>query len=308
MRNILSLALLVSVATLVSCKGGMKEFKTLKSGLQYKIVDDKKGDKKAVIGSMISMHVVTKVKDSVLFDSRKMNDNKPIETQVNAPTGVGDIMEVFPELTEGDSVVMQINSDSLFKDPQQQRPPFIKPGDMLVFTVKLEKVQTKEEFEKAKAETSKVQLEADQKQINDYLTKNGLTAQKTESGMYYIITKPGAGPNATAGQEISMNYTGTLLDGTKFDSNEDPAFQHVEPFSFVLGQGMVIRGWDEGIALLNKGAKAKLLIPSPLAYGERSMPASPANAKGIPANSPLIFDVEVKNISEPKTATPAPTK
>jgi FKBP-type peptidyl-prolyl cis-trans isomerase FkpA len=82
----------------------------------------------------------------------------------------------------------------------------------------------------------------------------------------------------------------------KFDSNEDPAFQHVQPFTFNLGTGQVIPGWDEGIALLNKGAKAKLLIPSPLAYGDRGMPGSPANPEGIPANSVLIFDVEVKNI------------
>jgi FKBP-type peptidyl-prolyl cis-trans isomerase len=93
-----------------------------------------------------------------------------------------------------------------------------------------------------------------------------------------------------------MNYTGTLLNGKKFDSNEDPAFQHVEPFEFTLGQGQVIRGWDEGIALLNVGAKAKLLIPSPMAYGDRGMPGNPANPDGIPANSPLVFDVQVKAI------------
>jgi FKBP-type peptidyl-prolyl cis-trans isomerase len=84
-----------------------------------------------------------------------------------------------------------------------------------------------------------------------------------------------------------MNYTGKLMDGTKFDSNQDSTFHHMEPFTFPIGVGQVIPGWDEGVMLLNKGAKATLFIPSGLAYGEH--PPTPA----IPANSILVFDVEV---------------
>lgn len=294
MRKLSSALALLSVATLFSCNSGMKEFKALPSGLKYKIVDDKKGDKKAVEGTFVTMHIVTKIKDSVLYDSRKMNNDKPIETPVNKPQQSGDIMEGFPLLTEGDSVLFEIPIDTLAKG--QPLPPFAKSGDMLTFAVKILKVQTKEEYEKSKQEASKAQLEADDKAITDYLKANNLNATKTASGMYYVITSPGSGPNATKGQEITMNYTGMLLNGKKFDSNEDPAFQHVQPFTFNLGTGQVIPGWDEGIALLNKGAKAKLLIPSPLAYGDRGMPGSPANPEGIPTNSVLIFDVEVKNI------------
>ena len=87
-----------------------------------------------------------------------------------------------------------------------------------------------------------------------------------------------------------MNYTGRLLNGTSFDSNVDPQFKHQEPFSFMLGRNRVIRGWDEGLTLLNKGAKATFYIPSNLAYG----PNSPSPA--IPANSVLIFDIELIDI------------
>lgn len=294
MRTLTSIVSLLSVALLFSCNSGMKEFKTLPSGLKYKIVDDKKGDKKAIVGSFVKMHIITKINDSTLFDSRKMNNNKEIETPVNAPAQSGDIMEAFPLLTEGDSVVFQIPIDSLAKG--QQLPPFAKSGDLLSFYVKIVSVQTKEEFEKSKEELSKKQLEIDDKAIADYLKANNLTATKTASGMYYIVTQPGTGANAAVGQKVTMNYTGRSMSGKTFDSNEDPAFQHVEPFEFTLGQGQVIRGWDEGIALLNKGAKAKLIIPSTMAYGERAMPGSPANPDGIPANSSLIFDVEVRDI------------
>ena len=90
-----------------------------------------------------------------------------------------------------------------------------------------------------------------------------------------------------------MNYTGKLLIGTPFDSNVDPQFGHVSPFVFALGTGQVIRGWDEGIALFKKGGKGVLYIPSSLAYGERSP------GPQIPANSVLIFDVEVVDAGAP---------
>ena len=299
-KQILSLAVIVS--TLFSCSQGMKEFKTLKSGLQYKIVDDKKGDKKAVEGSMISMTITTTIRDSVLFDSQKMNGGKPIETPVNAPSGVGDIMEAFPLLSEGDSVILQIPIDSMTHGGPL--PPYAKSGDMLAFHVRLISVSTKAEFEKKKADETAKQVEADAKTVADYVAKNAATATKTPSGMYYMVTQAGSGPNAHAGQKITMNYTGTLLDGTPFDSNIDPKFSHVQPFEFTLGQGMVIKGWDEGVALLSKGAKAKFIIPSTLAYGERAMPGSPSNPKGIPANSSLVFEVEVKNIEDVKAPAP----
>jgi len=102
-----------------------------------------------------------------------------------------------------------------------------------------------------------------------------------------VISKPGTGPNAAAGQKVTVNYTGINMAGETFDSNVDPKFNHVEPFNFDLGNHSVIAGWDEGVALLNKGSKATLYIPSGLAYGPM------ARGPQIPANSILIFDIEL---------------
>ena len=90
-----------------------------------------------------------------------------------------------------------------------------------------------------------------------------------------------------------MNYTGYLLDGTVFDSNVDPKFKHVEEYEFPLGKGLVISGWDNNLAGFPVGSKLKILITSLNAYGDQDRPPSDANPKGIPANSPLIFDVEI---------------
>ena len=110
---------------------------------------------------------------------------------------------------------------------------------------------------------------------------------KTQSGLEYIEVEAGSGAQAEAGKTISVHYTGKFQDGRVFDSS----IPRGEPITFKLGAGNVIRGWDEGIALMKVGGKAQLIIPPALAYGERG-------AGGvIPPNTTLIFDVELVSVS-----------
>ena len=122
--------------------------------------------------------------------------------------------------------------------------------------------------------------------ISSYVTKNGLTATTTASGLNYVVTTQGTGPVPVKGQTVTANYTGWIMNadgtkGTQFDSNTSTA-----GFPFVVGVGQVIAGWDEAFQLLPVGTSATLLIPSSLAYG-------PTGNGSIPANSILIFDVKV---------------
>ncbi len=113
----------------------------------------------------------------------------------------------------------------------------------------------------------------------------------TKSGLKYIVLSKGKGEHAVNNKSVEVNYTGYLLDGKVFDSS----FKRKEPIQFVLGTGQVIKGWDEGIALMNVGDKYRLIIPPDLAYGEKGA------GNNIPPNATLIFDVELLSVSEPKT-------
>ena len=144
-------------------------------------------------------------------------------------------------------------------------------------------------------------MQEDTKIITDYLAKQQIKAETTPSGLFYVIDKPGQGAHPKQGSKVKVNYTGQLLDGKVFDTSvEEKAKQHgihnpqrpYEPIAFQLGVGQVIAGWDEGISLLQKGSKARLFIPSTLAYGAQG-------AGGlIPANAVLIFEVELVDIEQ----------
>jgi len=108
----------------------------------------------------------------------------------------------------------------------------------------------------------------------------------TNSGLEYIEVTAGSGDVPKAGETVSVHYTGTMPDGKKFDSSMD----RNEPFEFKLGMGQVIKGWDEGIALMKVGGKAKLIIPANLAYGERG------GGGVIPPGATLHFEVELLGI------------
>ena len=129
--------------------------------------------------------------------------------------------------------------------------------------------------------TPEEQLEIDIQKIKDYLADNNLTATQTASGLHYIITQEGTGSNPTLMSNVTVRYKGYLLDGTVFDETTGS-----ETITFPLSN--LITAWQEGIPLLKKGGKGTFFSPSGLAYG-------PNGVAGIPANSVLIFEIELVN-------------
>ncbi|MBL4676366.1 MAG: FKBP-type peptidyl-prolyl cis-trans isomerase [Mucilaginibacter sp.] len=299
-KNLVIMA--VAALAFAGCKSG---FKQGEGGLLYSFRTDKKG---ATIkeGDFVSADLVLKNEaDSVMGSTYDMGRPAPLIYQ-KAPRK-GDITSIFPLLSEGDSVTVKLNIDSMFKKGQP-KPPGMK-GKYLIYEIKVQKVipkggSTDPVFQTHISDYFKALKEAALKKepiaINKFIADKKLQVTKTASGIQYQITKPGAGPNIQNGDTAVLNYTGRLLDGKVFDSSnpEDAkktkgydARRKYEPIKVKVGEGRVIRGWEEGLLLLNKGAKATLVIPSELGYGEQGI----GNGV-IPAFAPLTFDVEIVNI------------
>lgn len=181
---------------------------------------------------------------------------------------------VFGEVIEGQDVV-----DSIVQGDVMESVEIIRVGE------EAEKWDAVKTFETFNAEKTQRIAEAKRK-AEEALATETEGFERTESGLFYKITHKGNGKKAQVGKNVAVHYTGMLLDKTIFDSS----YRRNQPLNFTIGKGQVIEGWDEGILLLEEGDKARLVIPSDLAYGSRG-------AGGvIPPNAPLIFDVELVKV------------
>lgn len=303
---------------LASCKEAA--FKKGDNGIEYKIVSNGNGQKLAY-GNFMQLHIMEMYKgskDTTLSDTRDYMPRIIVFDSVSTPIAY---FKILRQLKKGDSAVLRVLTDSLFKTMPDKMPPFMSKGKYLYTTVKLVNIfenvnqadsANKAESELAKPRIKKKQMEAiekdlasskdqinmDSKLINDFLTKNNLQATKGKWGTFVVIKEPGTGNNITDEDIVTVNYTGKTLDSAKvFDSNVDPKFQHVQPYQVDMSRlDAVILGWVDGLSLLKKGSKATFYIPSSLAYGK--------NGRGetIRPNENLVFDMEVIDVENQAVA------
>lgn len=299
-KNLIFLAL--AAIGFASCNGG---FKQGPNGLLYNLHKEA-GSAKIKKGDFIAAYLVVKTDgDSLLYSAYE--SGQPQFVIVQDPQFKGDFMDGLTLVGQGDSATFKISTDSIFKGGVA-RPPYLKSTKYLLYDVKVEKVIPKgtlsdEVFQRTVSTYVHDQTENAKKQepakIKKYIDDNKLQVAKTDSGLYYVITKPGSGPNIAVNDTAVVNYTGRLLNGKIFDTSikEDAIkgkmpeleMRSFQPIRIPVGRQGVIKGWDLGLPLLNKGAKATFVIPSNLAYGDRGNQA-------IAPNSPLVFDIEVVDI------------
>ncbi len=309
-KSILILGLAAGVLT-----GACQQFKTGEGGLQYKIVKDA-GQPKAQPGDLLSLEmIVSSDRDSVLTSTYKIGLPQIVRIEADSLPGMfpGDYNSMFSMLGEGDSAVFKLNLDTLAAKAMQPKPDFSEK--YLIFNLKVNK-----HFKKGDLTDSALYAEintyfdgevdklkaSEESKIESYVKKNNLETLKTASGLQYIITEEGTGEKPAAGDTVQVNYTGALVsNGDVFDTSIKEvaeknkiynAMASYEPRKFAIGVRQVIPGWDEGLLLLPKGSKAKLIIPSELGYGERG------DGRGvIPPFAPLVFDIELIDVLKAST-------
>jgi FKBP-type peptidyl-prolyl cis-trans isomerase FkpA len=281
MYNKLMIAGITLALGLTACN----QFKTSETGVEYKMHTSNKGDlivtDNYVNMSMKYYGVDSAGNDTLLFE----NDN--IGLMVSEHTFEGDLMDALKLCTVNDSMTFNVHADSLIvKTFGLEVPEFLDGEKPIRFEIKVKEVTSRAELMKKLDEEKSAQIGKEKEIVAEYIAKNKLKADSTGSGLMYVVNKKGFGAKPAVGDTVMVHYTGKLMDGTVFDSSKDR-----EAIKFPLGVGMVIRGWDEGLALLTKGTKATFIVPSHLAYG----PGGAGNGV-IPPNATLVFDVELVNV------------
>lgn len=280
-----------------SCSGGSGAYQKLANGMEYKIISNGKGTPIAY-GEVMKFHFSQKYKDSTMKDTYSQ---PPQYQPVDSSQLPKEYYEVFKQVRTGDSVVTRILTDSVFKGGMAMMPKEFKKGEFLFTTFKiigiLKADSAQEDFTKEVQKFREqdsihaiAQAVKDDQALQDYIAKNNIKATKTEQGTYVEVQEAGGEPGKD-GQTMSVKYTGKLLDGTVFDSNVDTSFNHTEPYTLTLGAGGSIKGFDDGLKQLGKGAKGRLFIPSVLGYGTQG-------SGKIKPNSSLIFEIEVLDVKD----------
>lgn len=282
MLAVLAVACVFSFNACSKYKGYKQDKET---GIYYKFYIQNKDSVQAQTGDAVSLMYQLALKDSILVPMM------PIQELVQESFYKGDVYAAIRMMHVGDSATFILDADTFFHYMGGENPFDDKE---LYFTFKMTELMPKAEVDammQAQEEQYNAYMEqaraAEDSTMREYIAKNKIKVAPTASGLYFISKKAGKGAQAVAGQKVAVHYTGKLLDGTKFDSSYD----RNEPIEFMLGQGQVIPGWDEGIAMMKEGEKAVLLIPSKLAYGERGNQV-------IPPCAPLVFDVELVKVGE----------
>jgi peptidylprolyl isomerase len=232
----------------------------LSDGMEYTVTSKGNGPMGRSGDTMVVLYTGKFTNDTV-FDASSRHGNVPLKFRLGRREVIAGWDSVMSKLRAGDKATMRIPPQ--YGYGKQQRGS-IPPNSTLVFEVEVIDVISRPEPWSAKG-------------------KDTIT---TPSGLKVVMFESHPeNPMPKKGQNVSVSYSGFLLDGSMFDSSTKRG-----PYTFPLGAGQVIKGWDEGIALLRKGEKAKLIIPYTLGYGEMGRPPL------IPAKSTLVFDVELVDI------------
>ncbi|WP_395625764.1 FKBP-type peptidyl-prolyl cis-trans isomerase [Daejeonella sp.] len=300
----------LAVTGLTACKN----FEKGEGDMLYKIHTDKAGET-IKEGDFIAFKAIEKTEgDSVLYSS--YDYDRPSLMVKEKSVFKGDLFAALSLLSEGDSATFKINIDSMVQ--KMGRPmPSDTTKKYLVYTIKIDKVIPKgnlndslfrvkiDAYLKAEMEVAKT---SEVKKIKAYVASKSLKPTVSASGLNYVISTQGSGAKANPGDTVLVNYTGMFLSGKVFDTSlaevakKSGTFnpqRPYEPLKLPVGMNSSIPGFEEGLMLLSKGAKATLILPSNLAYGEQGN-------QGIPPFSPLIFEIEMVNIIPARAALAPP--
>lgn len=243
-----------------------KEFQATPNELHYKIYDSGQSQNHPEMGDVVQMDMFTSTNQNVMLVNTLLN-NKYYYMQVDTPASKGDIVELLPKLTQGDSTLAWAMAEHAFTN---RLPDPIEPNDTVYTYIKVHDVYNESE------------------KIQNYLQTNDLKRQSKalKDDLYIAYRQEGNGRSISTGDSIAIHFEGYLMNEKMFNSTRI----HDNPLKFVYGEKEIIKGWDIALKHLQEGDQVTLVMHSKFAYGEKG------NRPVIPPFTPLIFDIEVLKV------------
>lgn len=303
MKKVLLIATMALTCTVMMTACNSNKFKQAEGGLLYRFETTNPEGEQPKVGDVLVGELLLRLDDDTLFTNVGTPDR--IFQVSESPAFRGDIQEGFLMMHTGDKAIFKIPADSVAKFvPLDQMPPKYEKdkGQYFLYEITLNEIVTKEELAQENAnfvEEMNKRKDEEAATLAQYISDNKITAKPTKSGLYIIVNKKGSGPKVENGKEVSVNYTGRLLDGTLFDTSREQDAREAnkvqkgrtyEPMTYVVGAQPMIKGWDEGIMGQTEGSDITLIMPSELAYGARGA------GKDILPYSPLVFNLTIESV------------
>ena len=270
-----SLMCLSAMLLLTACNQKFQKFpgyQKTADGLYYKFYRQDVTAQKTNLTDFVKVEMRCYLHDSLYFDWQSSGND--VYSQLSEPRFAGDLQEAYAMMRVGDSASFYIKADSVAIRYYDQDPEAVglKADDYFRYEVKLIDLMTKDEF-MANIERMKMRLMADsEKELSMYIEEEGITVTPTEHGIYIIPVEKGKGRCPVKGEKVELDFEAFLLNGQSVGST----FGQDEKFSFVLGEGYTIQGWEEIVPKMHLGERVRAIIPAAMAYGEHQVGDIPA--------------------------------
>ncbi|MFC2097639.1 FKBP-type peptidyl-prolyl cis-trans isomerase [Bacteroidota bacterium] len=288
MKNIIlkySTILLLVIILIVSCKSNGWE--KLESGLEIKFIERNTEGKTAVEGDILVLDIKYYNENEELIDQ-----NDYFRTQLGKPSYKGGCFEdALLAINTGDSAVFILDAQQYYEKTRKRTiPDKVKAGEKIFVNLRFLSLMEIAALEKERRSIYHTDETQEMRILESFLERSNIKNEPLESGVYVIITEEGKGEKAEIGNVLTINFTGTLIDGKIFESTLSSG----KPYSFKLGGKGVLQGFNEAFIGMRVGTKAKLIIPSKLAYAEEGFKDI------ILPFSTLIFNIDLISVRSPK--------
>ena len=288
MKNKYSLIILICLsAMLTSCnRGKFPGYTKTADGLYYKFHQQNNSAPKAQLTDFLKLDMACYLHDSLYYDFR--NQSNALYSQLSESMFAGDLQEAYAMLHVGDSASFYVKADSIALLCYDQDPDAVglTPDDYFRYEMKLLEVKTEEEFKAEIEQMKQRMMETSHAELAAYIQRENIKVTPDESGIYIVPMEKGRGRCPVQGEKVELDFAAYLLNGKEVGST----FDMDRKFTFVLGENMVIPGWEAVLPKMHLGERVKAIIPFEMAYGEYQVGE-------VPAYSNMVYDIKLLKIT-----------